>query len=121
MTLHLETGDVYWANLRPRSAAEQTGKRPVIILSHDAFNQTRGWRSIIVIRCSTSKRQRRRGPTAIALPKGRGGLRESGVALCHQITTLDRDKLAEKIGALSPALLQAVEAGILAALDIDCA
>jgi len=31
-----------------------TGRRPVIVISHDAFNQTQGWRSIIVVPLSTS-------------------------------------------------------------------
>ena len=60
-------GDVYWADLVPRSGSEQTGRRPVIIVSHDSFNQTPSWRSVIVVPVSTSGRQRR-GLTAIELP-----------------------------------------------------
>jgi (2Fe-2S) ferredoxin len=40
-------GDVYWAVLVPRSGSEQQGRRPVIVVSHDGFNQTPGWRSVI--------------------------------------------------------------------------
>ena len=35
-------GEVYWADLVPRSGSEQTGRRPVILVSHDGFNQTPG-------------------------------------------------------------------------------
>jgi len=45
----MKRGAIYRANLVPRSGSEQTGRCPVIILSHDAFNQTARWRSIIVI------------------------------------------------------------------------
>jgi len=41
----MKRGDVYWADLAPRSGSEQQGRRPVIVISHDAFNQTQGWRS----------------------------------------------------------------------------
>jgi mRNA-degrading endonuclease toxin of MazEF toxin-antitoxin module len=41
------------------------------------------------------------------------------VAVCHQITTLDRAKLTERLGALSPTALAAVEGGLRAALDLD--
>jgi len=50
----MKRGDVYWADLAPRSGSEQQGRRPVIIVSHDAFNQAQDWRSIIVVPISTS-------------------------------------------------------------------
>lgn len=115
----MKRGDVYWANLQPRSGSEQRGRRPVIILSHDGFNETSSWKSLIVIPCTTSATQRRRGPTVVLLPKGTGGLKEEGVAICHQITTLDRAKLTERIGSLPELALRAVEEGIRAALDLD--
>jgi mRNA interferase MazF len=114
----MKRGDVYWATLAPRSGSEQSGRRPVIVLSHDAFNQTPAWRSIIVIPLSTSKAQARRGPTVVALSAGTAGLPGNSCALCHQITTLDRAKLTDKIGALSPDVLNLVERALLAAVDI---
>ncbi len=114
----MNRGDIYWANLAPRSGSEQSGRRPVIIMSHDAFNQTSGWRSIIVVPISTSVGQKRRGPTVVALPAGMTGLPTDSIALCHQITTLDRAKLTDKIGAVPEELLTQVEQGLLAALDI---
>jgi mRNA interferase MazF len=112
-------GEVYWANLVPRSGSEQTGRRPVIVVSHDGFNQTPGWRSIIVIPVSTSVAQSKRGPTIAELPRGAAGLAKGGVAVCHQITTIDRAKLAKRIGTLAPETMRAVEEGLKAALDLD--
>jgi len=105
-------GDVWWADLEPRSGSEQRGRRPVIVVSHDAFNETSGWRSVIVVPLSTSGAQAGRGPTAIPVPRWRAGLERDSVALCHQITTLDRAKLTERVGALPPSLLDAVNAGL---------
>ena len=45
----MKRGDVYWAALKPRSSSEQTGRRPVILLSNDGFNSVTSWRSIIVV------------------------------------------------------------------------
>jgi mRNA interferase MazF len=36
-------GDIYRAELKPRSGSEQHGRRPVIIVSHDSFNSVPGW------------------------------------------------------------------------------
>lgn len=115
----MRRGEVFWADLRPRSGAEQAGRRPVIVVSHDAFNEAPGWRSVIVVPLSTSEAQARRGPTAVTLAPGVGGLRKGGVALCHQVTTLDRGKLTERVGILPGHLMSRLEEGLRAALDLE--
>jgi mRNA interferase MazF len=111
-------GEVYWATLTPRSGSEQAGRRPVIVISRDAFNQAPRWRSVIVVPVSTSASQARRGPTAVALPAGAGGLTQESVALCHQVTTLDRAKLDTLLGSLTTAQLREVEEGLRIALGM---
>ncbi len=49
----MKRGEIYWAVLAPRSGAEQQGRRPVIVVSYDGFNQVFAWRSVIVVRIST--------------------------------------------------------------------
>ena len=114
----MRRGEIYWADLKPRSGSEQSGRRPVVILSHDAFNMAEGWRSIIVVPLSTSTKQMKRGPTVVPLPAGIAGLEKDSIALCHQITTLDRGKLTAKIGALPDEILSRLEEGIMAAVGI---
>jgi len=114
----MKRGDLFWANLAPRSGSEQAGRRPVIVVSHDAFNETPGWRSIIVIPVSTSPAQARRGPTVVPLPAGTAGLQHDSSAICHQVTTLERGKLEERLGTVPLDVLARVEKALLAALDI---
>lgn len=114
----MRRGEVYWAELSPRSGSEQQGRRPVIVVSHDGFNEVPTWRSVIVVPCSTSPAQARRGPTAVVLAKGTAGCKADGIALCHQVTTLDRSKLTKRIGALGETALRAVEDGLQAALGM---
>jgi mRNA interferase MazF len=115
----MRRGEVFWADLRPRSGAEQAGRRPVIVVSHDAFNGAPGWRSVIVVPLSTSEVQARRGPTAIPVAPGSGGLKKGGVALCHQVTTLDREKLTERVGILPADVMSRLADGLRAALDLE--
>lgn len=112
-------GEIYWADLVPRSGAAQKGRRPVIVASHDGFNRTSGWMSVIVVPVSTSTSQAKRGPTVVELPAGDAGLSKASFAVCHQVTTLDRAKLKSRIGALSARLLMQVEDGLRAALDLN--
>jgi len=62
----MKRGEVYWADLVPRSGSEQTGRRPVLVVSHDGFNQTAAWKSIIVVPITTSASQAKRGGGGIA-------------------------------------------------------
>jgi mRNA interferase MazF len=91
----------------------------VTVVSHDGFNQTLGWRSVIVVPVSPSEVQARRGPTAVYLPQGAGGLERDSIVLCHQVTTLDRAKLTRCLGTLPENLLREVNDGLKAALDLE--
>jgi len=112
-------GEIYWADLVPRSGSEQTGRRPVIVVSHDGFNQTPAWKSIIVVPISASASQGKRGPTVVELPGGSVGLLKTSFGVCHQVTTLDRAKLARKAGTLPSEFLREVEGALKAAMDLD--
>ena len=115
----MRRGEVYWAELAPRSGAEQSGRRPVIVVSHDGFNEVPTWRSVIVVPVSTSGTQARRGPTAVPLASGVGGLRAASVALCHHVITLDRAKLSERLGTLPHGVLLELQDGLRAAVDLE--
>ncbi len=115
----MKRGEVYWADLVPRSGPEQSGRRPVIVISHDGFNQIAAWRSITVVPVSTSTLQGKRGPTVVEIPGGVVGLPKRSFAVCHQVTTLDRGKLTKRAGALPSAVLRQVEAGLKAAMDLE--
>jgi mRNA interferase MazF len=115
----MRRGDVYWAELVPRSGSEQTGRRPVILVSSDGFNQTPNWKSLIVVPVSTSAAQTRRAPTVVGMPAGVAGLAKASVAICHQVTTLDRGKLTRRIGTLPPDLMEDLGNALKAALELD--
>lgn len=114
----MKRGDIFLANLTPRSGSEQQGRRPVIIISHNALNQTQTWRSIIVVPISTSTSQARRSLTVVPIPPGTGNLSKESFAICHQVTTLDRAKFEKQIGNLSSQIMNEIEEGLKAAMDL---
>jgi mRNA interferase MazF len=90
-------GDVYWAELSPTVGHEQAGERPVIILSHDVFNERSG--TVIAIAVS-SQEPRAAFPltheiTTAKLPK-------RSWARISQIRTLSTQRLGKKLGHLAP-------------------
>ena len=114
----MKRGEVYWADLEPRSGSEQHGRRPVIIISHDGFNLTRGWRSVIVVPLSTSPTQATRGLSVVPIAQGIASLPRDCFAICHQVTTLDRSKVSSRIGELTATELIQIEDGLKAAMDL---
>ena len=109
-------GDILWAQLSPRSGSEQTGRRPVLLVSSDGFNSTPRWNSLIVVPLTTAIHPQ--SPTTVYLPKGTANLSRESLVLGHQITTLDRAKFCAKIGSLAGLYLEQVERAFLRALAI---
>ncbi|MGK2908170.1 MAG: type II toxin-antitoxin system PemK/MazF family toxin [Desulfuromonadales bacterium] len=99
-------GEIRWADLNPVKCHEQGGKRPVLILSHDVFNQRSG---TVIAMAITSQPQRAGFPltleiNSIKLPK------RSWVKI-SQIRTLSTERIGRKIGFISPEELSDVIAG----------
>ena len=115
----MRRGEVYWAELAPRSGSEQSGRRPVVLVSRDALNRLAAWRSVNVVPLSTSARQARCGPTTVAVARGTAGLAQDSLILCHQVTTLDRSKLTALIGVLPPGELARLDQALKLALELD--
>ena len=62
----------------------------------------------------------RPAPTHVRIPAGEGGLRETSMAKCEQVTTLDKSFLIRGpfAGAISAALMRDVEKAIQRAIGI---
>lgn len=86
---------------------------------HETFLRNERWRSITVVPLSSSLAQRGRGPTSVLLEPGANGLTALSVALCHQITTLDRAKFRQPLGQLASDELLRVEEGLLIGLGVE--
>ncbi|MBC7473758.1 MAG: type II toxin-antitoxin system PemK/MazF family toxin [Candidatus Sericytochromatia bacterium] len=114
----MERGDIYIANINPRSGSEQSGIRPILIISHNSFNTTQNWKSIIIVPISTSINQAKRSPTVVKILANESGLEKESSILCHQITTLDKSKITKKIGSISGEKMKEVERSIKYSLDI---
>jgi mRNA interferase MazF len=105
----VKRGEIYVADLPTgNSGHELQGPHPAIIFTNNVFNANTSWRTIIVVPISSSPTQAQRNYGSF-LPKGTGGLTSDCIALCHQITTIDRSRLVKQIGFLSLKELQPIE------------
>jgi mRNA interferase MazF len=102
----IRRGEVWLADLKPTHGREETGQRPVLVVSTSLFNQS-GAGLVIAVPFTT----RERGiPTHVEVRPPDGGLRELSFAMCEQVRSIATDRLApQPFGRVSPAILHVVE------------
>ena len=98
-------GEIRWADLNPVRGHEQAGLRPVMILSHDIFNEHSGTVIAVAI---TSQPQKAGFPLTLELKAG--NLPKKSWIKISQIRTLSVDRIGKVIGKASlEELTQAIE------------
>ena len=100
-------GEIWWADLNPVRGREQAGARPVLIISHDIFNQRSG---TVIALAITSQPPSAGFPLTMeiisaALPK------RSWVKM-SQIRTLSVERLSNRLGQITPEELDEVIEGL---------
>ncbi len=89
-------GEIRWADLSPVRGKEQAGRRPVLVLSHDVFNERSG--TVIAI-ALTSQPQRAGFPLTLEL-QSKGLPKKSWVKI-SQIRTLAVERIGQRLGKVS--------------------
>jgi len=100
-------GDIRWADLNPVRGREQAGQRPVLILSHDVFNERSG--TVIAV-ALTSQPQRAGFPLTLELDVV--GLPRRSWVKISQIRTLAVERIGERLTRVTPEDLARVIEGL---------
>ena len=88
-------GEIRWADLNPVRGHEQNGTRPVLILSHDVFNERSG---TVIAMAITSRPQRAGFPLTLELESA--ALPTRSWIKISQIRTLSMDRIGDRIDVL---------------------
>lgn len=112
--------ELYWADLEPVVGSEQAGSsRPVLVVSNDKANAT--FRVVTVLPL-TKLEGKGRPPRAFEVPLPLNLMRNqlTPLALPHQIRTIAKERLLERVGTMDdPDACSNVEIGILDHLGIE--
>jgi mRNA interferase MazF len=100
-------GEIRWADLGVSRGHEQSGLRPVLILSHDVFNERSGTAIVVAI---TSQPQKAGFPLTLELKTG--SLPRLSWAKISQIRTMSVDRLGALVGPVSKEELDQVTEGL---------
>ena len=100
-------GDIHWADLNPVIGSEQGGFRPVLILSHNIFNDRSGTVIAVAI---TSQPQRAGFPLTLELSDTK--LPKRSWAKISQVRTLSTKRIGKKIASASAEELASIIDGL---------
>ncbi len=90
----MKRGELWWAVLDPVVGHEQAGRRPVVVVSANWWNQAGG--PVVGIVPISSKVKGL--PHHIAIPEGMGGLPRASVLVPEHLRYVDRRRLVDPVG-----------------------
>lgn len=111
-------GEIYSADLDPVVGSEQGGLRPVLIVQNNVGNR---YSPTVIVLAMTSQIQKARLPTHVYIPAAGHGLQKDSVVLAEQIRTLDKRRLRERIGMLSPEYMSLISRALTVSLGLSTA
>lgn len=100
-------GDIFWADLNPVKGQEQAGRRPVLIISQDVFNERSG---TVIAMAITSQPQRAGFPLTLEVDEP--GLPKISWVKISQVRTLSILRLGNRVTSLSPEFVNKVLDGL---------
>lgn len=92
-------GEIYYADLSPVVGSEQGGVRPVLIVQNEVGNR---FSPTVIAAAITSQQEKADLPTHIHVQADRNGLQKDSIVLLEQIRTLDKHRLRERAGQITP-------------------
>jgi len=98
-------GEIWLADLSPVRGHEQAGRRPVLVVSVDAFNQSRAELVVVIPITSTL----RPIPFHIVVHPPEGGLTNPSALLCEAVRSISKDRLVTRRGSVLSATIAQVE------------
>ena len=116
MDSNVKRGDIFYADLSPVVGSEQGGTRPVLIVQNDVGNKHS---PTVIAAAITSQTGKARLPTHINIRAADTGLAKDSVVLLEQIRTLDKHRLRERAGQITPEDQRRVNQALDVSLGLD--
>jgi mRNA interferase MazF len=106
----IHQGDVFWISADDSRGSAPSYSHPHVVVQDDLFNHSRI--TTVVVCALTSNLQRANEPGNVLLEVGEGNLPQQSVVVVSQISSVDKARLGERIGALSDERVEQILAGL---------
>jgi mRNA interferase MazF len=108
-------GEIWIGELDPTRGHEQSGTRPVLVISDDAFNASPA--DLVVVLPLTTKDKRIAWHVAVEPPEG--GLRARSYIKCEDIRSIAKARLRDHVGSISTETVEEVAYRLRMLLRLD--
>lgn len=113
----IRQGEIYWLHFGASQDSAPAGRRPALVVQHDRFN--RSTISTTVVVAITSNLRLAAMPGNVRLRRGEAGLARASVVNISQIRTVDRARLADRVGTLGESRMRDVLKGLALLLGTE--
>lgn len=102
-------------NFDPTVGAEIQKTRPALILQNDIGNR---YSPVTIVAAITSQLGERLYPTEVLIKAGEAGLKKPSAVLLNQIRTIDKTRLAKRLGSVTAATMAHVNRALEVSLGL---
>jgi len=113
--VQVRRGEVYLASLDPTLGAEIRKTRPAVVVQNDLANRRS---PITIVAAVSSQFEERLYPTEVFVRAPEGGLTADSVVLLNQIRSVDKGRLARRLGVLKAETMREIDAALLLSLGL---
>jgi mRNA interferase MazF len=106
----IDRGDVFWIGPDESRGPDATYSHPHVVVQDDVFNHSRI--ATVVVCALTSNLVRANEPGNVLLDVGEANLPKQSVVVVSQIASVEKTRLGQRIGSLSPTRVEQVLAGL---------
>lgn len=112
----MRRGDIFNARLQPTEGSEQSGIRPVLIVSRDAINVNSP--VIVVVPLTKATNVKRQYPNNVLIQAPEGGLSVDSIVLTGQIRAISKTRILDYRGQISSQSMVSVDRAMKITLDL---
>lgn len=110
-------GDIWWVDLGVPFGSEPRFKRPVVLIQDDSFNRSNI--QTVIVASITTNLNLADAPRNIYIEPEESGLPKNGVINISQISTIDKQRLTQKVGRLPARKLTEIDFGLKMIFNIQ--
>jgi mRNA interferase MazF len=108
--MRIDRGELYWIRPDDPRGVAPSYSHPHVVVQDDVFNHSRI--TTVVVCALTSNLSRATEPGNVLLDVGEGNLAKQSVVVVSQISSVEKTRLGERIGALSDTRVDQILAGL---------
>lgn len=112
----ISRAELYWADLGTPSGSRPAKRRPVLVIQSDPYNASR--LATVLTAAITSNTALAAMPGNVFLPAVATGLPRDSVVNVTALVTLNKADLSDRIGEVSPNIMQEVDRGLRRVLGL---